>query len=32
MRSTSLYGQWMRRLQLFLAAPTAPKTRRRPAR
>lgn len=22
MRSTSLYEQWMRRLQLFLAAPT----------
>ena len=34
MRSTSLYEQWMRRLQLFLAAPTPAKPAgpRRPAR
>lgn len=34
MRSPSLYDTWMRRLQLFLAAPTPPKpaSLRRPAR
>lgn len=32
MRSTSLYEQWMRRLQLFLAAPTPANRPRRAAR